>query len=224
MTTAEIWHEVDEFIEERLLAGAPGPRSAAERAEAAGLPHIAVSPPLGALLALLAQAIGARRVLEVGTLGGYSTLWLAQALPADGEVITLEIDATHAAVAMESIRLAQPEARVEVRLGPALDALDTLIEEAGPEFDLAFIDADKTNNAQYVERALRLCRPGALIIVDNVVRDGRVLDADSTDDSVRGTRALYEFVAAEPRLEATAIQTVGSKGYDGFLLARVRAD
>lgn len=224
MTAPEIWHQVDDFIEQRLLTKADGPRSAAERADAAGLPHIAVSPPLGALLALLTRATGAHRVLEVGTLGGYSTLWLAQGLPPDGEVVTLEIDATHAAIAMESIRLAQPDARVEVRLGPALDSLDILIADAGPPFDLAFIDADKANNARYVERAIRLCRPGALIVVDNVVRDGRVLEEDSADESVLGTRALYDFVAAEPRLEATAIQTVGSKGYDGLLLAWVRPD
>jgi predicted O-methyltransferase YrrM len=224
MTEPELWREVDDYIESQILSDTPGPRIAAERAVAAQLPHIAVSPPLGALLAILAKTVGARRVLEVGTLGGYSTLWLAQALPTDGEVVTLEIDATHAATAMESIRLAQPDARVEVRLGPALDSLDQLIAEAGPPFDLAFIDADKTNNARYVERALQLCRPGALIVVDNVVRDGRVLDAESTDESVRGTRALNEFVAGQPRLEATAIQTVGSKGYDGFLLAMVRAD
>jgi predicted O-methyltransferase YrrM len=224
MTAADTWLEVDEFIEERLLGAASGPRAMAERADTAGLPPIAVSPPLGALLGLLVQATGARRVLEIGTLGGYSTLWLAEALPADGEVITLEIDATHAAVAMDSIRAAQPGARVEVQVGPALDSLDGLIAAAGPAFDLAFIDADKANNARYVQRALELCRPGALIVVDNVVREGRVLDADSADESVLGTRALYDYVAAEPRLEATAIQTVGSKGYDGFLLARVAAD
>ena len=223
MTEPNVWQSVDDYIEERLLDTAV-PDQAAARADAEGLPRIAVSAPLGALLALLVKAVGARRVLEVGTLGGYSTLWLAQALPAGGEVVSLEIDAKHAQTAAESIRLAQPSAGVDVRVGPALVTLEALLAAAGPPFDLAFIDADKANNANYVDRAISLCRPGAFIVVDNVVRDGQILDEDTQDESVLGTRTLYDYVANEPRLEATAIQTVGSKGYDGFLLARVRGD
>lgn len=189
---------------------------------AAGLPAIDVSPAQGKLLYLLAKAIGARRILEVGTLGAYSSIWLAQALPADGRLITLEIDPVHAGVARGNLQKAGVGDKVEVRIGPALESIAALGKEKGPPFDLVFIDADKEHNPDYVKAAIDLARSGALIIVDNVVREGRVLDASSADPNIRGTRRLYEMLAKEPRLEATAIQTVGTKGWDGFVIGMVR--
>jgi predicted O-methyltransferase YrrM len=200
------WAEVDRYIADRLLGDDPG----VDRGDLA--PHD-VSAPQGALLELLARLTGARSILEIGTLAGYSTAWLARALPPDGRLVTLEADP--AAVALARRNLAGLP--VEVIAGPALETLPGL---EGP-FDLVFIDADKRSNAEYLRWALRLSRPGTLIVADNVVRGGAVADGSSADPSVRGVRAFFDAVAAEPRLRATAIQTVGSKGYDGFALALV---
>ncbi|MFL0418241.1 O-methyltransferase [Sphingomonas sp. 179-I 2A4 NHS] len=206
---------VDEYIVDRLI---PDDHPATRAANAAaGLPDIDVSVPQGKFLHLLARAIGARRVLEVGTLGGYSTIWLARAAGEGGGVISLEIDPHHAAVAVGNLQRAGVAERVSVLVG---DAVETLQGLEGP-FDLVFIDADKPSNAAYLTAALRLSRPGTVIIVDNVVREGDVLDAASDDPRVIGTRALFDAVAAEPRLSATAIQTVGGKKWDGFLIALV---
>jgi predicted O-methyltransferase YrrM len=213
----ETWTEVDAYISQHLGASDEILAATLRDSVSAGLPEIAVSPPQGKLLMLLAQSVGARRVLEIGTLGGYSTIWLARGLARDGEIVTCEYSAEHAVVARENLERAGFADRVDIRVGPALDTLPGL---TGP-FDLSFIDADKENNAQYFEWALRLSRPGSLIIVDNTVREGAVVDASRDDPTTIGTRALYEAVRDEPRVAATAIQTVGSKGYDGFLLARV---
>jgi predicted O-methyltransferase YrrM len=202
----ERWAEVDRYIVDRLIRDDPVVRSD-------GLPPHEVSPPQGALLELLARAIGARRILELGTLGGYSTLWLARALPPDGRLVTLEADPRYAAVARDNL---EADARVELLESPALATLPNL---AGP-FDLIFIDADKRNNAEYLRWALRLSRPGTLIVADNVVRGGAVVDGDDPDPSVRGVRAFFDALAALPH-RATAVQTVGSKGYDGFTLVLV---
>jgi predicted O-methyltransferase YrrM len=214
----QTWQSVDEYFAGQLFAPDPVLDAALEANALAGLPAIDVSPAAGKLLYLLARSVGARRILEVGTLGGYSTIWLARALPADGQLVTCEINPDHAEVARANLARAGLDGLVDVRVGAALDTLSTL---EGP-FDVAFIDADKQSNAEYFRHALRLSRPGTMIVVDNVVRGGRVVDADSPDPDVRGTRALTEAVAQESRVEATVIQTVGSKGYDGFLLAIVR--
>ena len=211
------WTAVDAYIADRLL-GSDGALAAALAVNAAaGLPDIDVSPTQGRMLHLLARMAGARRILEVGTLGGYSTIELARALPADGRLVTLEIDPHHADVARANIARAGLADRVEVLTGPAADTLKTL---DGP-FDFIFIDADKPSNVAYLHEALRLSRPGTTIIVDNVIREGGILDADSDDERIRGTRALFDAVAAEPRLTATAVQTVGVKKWDGFLIAVV---
>ncbi|MGW4556806.1 O-methyltransferase [Streptomyces sp. NPDC004365] len=222
MTTAqELWDAVDAYFT-TLLSPADEVLAAALRdSEAAGLPPINVAPNQGKLLQLLALIQGARRVLEIGTLGGYSTIWLGRALPADGRLVTLEYDATHAEVARRNLARAGLDSIAEVRVGPALESLPKLAEEHPPPFDLVFIDADKVNNAHYVKWALELTRPGSLIVLDNVVRGGRVTEADSEDPSVLGTRAALELMASHSRLSGTAVQTVGSKGHDGFALARV---
>ncbi|MGW2251165.1 O-methyltransferase [Kitasatospora sp. NPDC001660] len=221
--TQPIWDAVDAYFSEKLVGPDPALEAASEAADAAGLPPIAVAPNQGKLLHLLALSIGARRVLEVGTLGGYSAIWLARALPADGTLITLEIDPKHAEVARGNLARAGLDKVAEVRLGSALDSLAAIGAEGAEPFDLVFIDADKVNNPAYFAWALKLTRPGALIIVDNVVRDGAVADADSTDAAVVATRKLHDVIAAEPRVTATSVQTVGSKGYDGFTLARVQS-
>jgi len=190
-------------------------------AVAAGLPDIAVAPNQGKLLHLLAQTAGARRILEIGTLGGYSTLWLARALPADGVLLTLEIDPVHARVAADSLEQAGVGDRVEVLVGPAVETLDRLIGEGTEPFDLVFIDADKQNIARYVEQSLTLSRPGTLVIVDNVVRAGGVVDPAHPDDRVQGVRRMVDLLTGHPRLDATVVQTVGTKGHDGFALLRV---
>lgn len=217
--TQAVWTEVDQYFADHLVEHDPVLEAALAASDAAGLPDIAVAPNQGKLLQLLAKLKGARRILEIGTLGGYSTIWLARALPEGGQLISLEFDPRHAEVARANIAAAGLADRVEVRVGAALDTLPTL---DGP-FDLFFIDADKVNNAAYVQWALRLSTVGSLIIVDNVVRGGRVVDESSDDPSVMGTRSLFEMLAAEPRLSATAIQTVGGKSYDGFALALVTA-
>jgi predicted O-methyltransferase YrrM len=217
MVMTEVWRSVDEYFTGQLLAPDPVLDAALEANALGGLPTIDVSPAQGKLLHLLARSVGARRILEVGTLGGYSTIWLARALPADGRLVTCELDPHHAEVARANLARAGLDPVVDVRVGPALDTLPTL---DGP-FDLAFIDADKASNAEYFRHALRLSRPGSMIVVDNVVRGGRVVEADSDDPSIVGTRGVTEAIAAEPRVEATIVQTVGAKGYDGFLLAVV---
>ncbi|WP_326569223.1 O-methyltransferase [Amycolatopsis rhabdoformis] len=217
--TRELWTAVDHYLAEALLPADPVLDTALADSAAAGLPSIAVSPTQGKLLSLLASLAGARSILEIGTLGGYSTIWLARALPTGGTLVTCEYDPKHAAVARKNLdRAGFPADVADIRVGAALDTLPTLI---GP-FDFVFIDADKANLAPYVDHAIRLCRPGATIVVDNVVRDGAVLDATSTDSSVRGVREMFEALTGDDRLDATAIQTVGDKGYDGFVLARVR--
>jgi predicted O-methyltransferase YrrM len=180
-----------------------------------------VAPNQGKLLHLWARMIGARSILEVGTLGGYSTIWLARALPPGGRLVTLEAEPRHAEVAVANLERAGVADRVDVVVGKALDTLPVLADEGRGPFDLTFIDADKQGNADYFQWAVRLSRPGSVIVVDNVVRQGSVLDAGSDDPAVVGTRRLFEVVAAEPRVTATAVQTVGSKGHDGFLLALV---
>ena len=213
----QLWADVDQYIGSHVGVGDPALDAALTRSVTAGLPEIAVSPPQGKLLMLLAASLGARRVLEIGTLGGYSTIWLARALPADGEIITCEYSGEHAIVARQNVDAAGVGGLVDIRVGPALDTLPSL---TGP-FDLTFVDADKEHNADYFRWALRLSRPGSLIIIDNTVRGGAVVDAAATDTATEGTRALYAAVRDEPRVSATGIQTVGSKGYDGFVLARV---
>lgn len=214
------WTAVDRYFEDLLVAPDPALAAAIEASREAGLPPHEVSPSQGKLLHLLARIAGARRVLEIGTLGGYSTIWLARALPAGGRLVTLEANAKHAEVARENVARAGLDHVVEVRVGPALASLAELPTEA--PFDLIFVDADKPNNPLYLAETLRLSRPGTVIVADNVVRDGAVVDARSEDPSVIGVRRFAELVAAEPRLDATAIQTVGQKGWDGFVLVLVR--
>lgn len=215
------WAEVDRFIAGLFVEPDPALDAAMKASEAAGLPSIEVSPSQGKLLMLLARSIGARRILEIGTLGGYSAIWLARALPAEGRLITLEADAKHAEVARRNIAAAGFGAVVDIRVGPALDSLPKIeAEKAGP-FDVVFIDADKPNNPAYFAWALKLTRTGSLIIADNVVRYGALIDGASQDPSVRGVRNFMEVIAAEKRVSATAIQTVGVKGHDGFAIALV---
>jgi predicted O-methyltransferase YrrM len=217
----ETFSAVDRFIGETIVAEDEGLREAVEAAEAAGLPAIQVSPPQGKLLALLVRLVGARRILEFGTLGGYSAILMARALPEDGRLISLEANADYAEVARHSIEAAGVGERVEIRVGPALEALPGLEEEGAGPFDLVFIDADKVNTPNYFAWALDHTRPGGLIVADNVVRDGSLGDADAADEATQAQRRLHESLAGEPRVDATTIQTVGVKGYDGFLVARV---
>jgi predicted O-methyltransferase YrrM len=218
----ELWTSVDQYFAGLLLGADPVLDAAIRASNAAGLPEIAVSPSQGKLLMMLAQIVGARFILEMGTLGGYSTIWLARALPQDGNLITLEFDPKHAEVARANIALAGFADRVEVRLGKALESLPEIAAEGHSPFDFVFIDADKENYPAYLEWAIRLSRPGALIMIDNVVREGAVIDTASTDPAVQGVRRMNEIMARDQRLTATAIQTVGSKGYDGFALAIVK--
>lgn len=212
---------VDAYIVERLIPADAALGAALAANADAGLPSIDVSAAQGKMLHLFARMVGARRILEVGTLGGYSTIWLALALPDDGRLVTLEIDSHHAAVARANIDRAGVGDRVEIRIGRAIDTLAAMITAGETVFDFVFIDADKPSNVAYLEAVLALVSPGATIVIDNVVRSGAVTDASSADPAVQGTRALFDAVAAEPRLTATAIQTVGAKHWDGFLLARV---
>ncbi|MGH9295323.1 MAG: O-methyltransferase [Acidimicrobiales bacterium] len=215
------WTEVDRFLVDHLIGPDADLEAALEASAGAGLPPIAVSAPQGRLLYLLARIRGARSILELGTLGGYSTLWLARALPEDGRLVTLELRDRHAEVARANLARAGLADRVEVRVGPALDSLASLEREGAGPFDLVFIDADKPSNPDYFAACLRLCAPGSVIVADNVVRGGSVADAASTDADVRGAQAMIEAMGDAPQLEATAIQTVGEKGYDGFALAVV---
>lgn len=216
------WAAVDNYIADMLLGEDSQLADTLATNAAAGLPAIDVSPAQGKFLHLLAKAVAAQRILEVGTLGGYSTIWLARALAVDGRLITLEIDPHHAEVARANLDRAGVGDKVDVRVGAALDTLAALASEKGPAFDLVFIDADKQNNANYVRAAMDLARPGALIVVDNVIREGQVLDAQSEDSAIQGTRRLFDMLAEEPRLDSTAIQTVGLKKWDGFVIAVVK--
>ena len=213
---SEVWRDVDAYIEQVVGTSDEALEEALLRSAAAGLPAISVSPAQGKLLHLLARAVGARRILEVGTLGGYSAIWLGRAVAPEGRVVTLEISEQNAAVARHNLAAAGLADVVEVLVGPAIDTLRGLEDD----FDLVFIDADKPSNSDYVQAALRLTHPGSVIVVDNVVRGGAVLDAEG-DANVQGVRRLNELLSSEPRLSATTIQTVGAKGYDGFTLALV---
>jgi len=217
----EEWVGVDQYISGALIAPDPVLQAALDDSAAAGLPAINVSPCQGKLLQLLAQSHGARRILELGTLGGYSTIWLARALPPGGRLVTLEVNPQYAEVARANLARANLLEVVEQHAGPALETLPRLVAERRGPFDLIFIDADKANTADHFRWALQLSRVGTLIIVDNVVRQGALRDADSTDAAVQGMRRFMELLSAEPRVSATAIQTVGIKGYDGFALALV---
>ncbi|HEX6665258.1 MAG TPA: O-methyltransferase [Solirubrobacterales bacterium] len=218
----ETFSAVDAFIGETIAAEDEGARAAWAAAEAAGLPQIQVSPPQGRLLQLLVKLVGARSVLEFGTLGGYSSILMARALAEGGRLITLEANPDYAEVAGASIERAGLGETVELRVGPALETLPSLEQEGAGPFDLVFIDADKANTPNYFAWALERTRPGGLIVADNVVRDGTLADDADPDPSTKAQRQLHETLAAEPRVEATTIQTVGSKGYDGFLIALVR--
>ena len=221
--SADTWKAVDDLLAGALVPGDAALEHALAASAAAGLPAIQVSALQGRLLELLARAIRARAVLEIGTLGGYSTIWLGRALPPDGHLVSLEIDPAHAEVARANLAAAGLAAVAEVRVGPALATLDQLVAEGAGPFDLVFVDADKARLADYVAAALALARPGTVILLDNVVRHAEVLDELSGDPDVVGVRRCLELLGAEPRLAATAIQTVGSKGYDGFALAVVGA-
>jgi predicted O-methyltransferase YrrM len=215
------WSEVERWIADRIVPTDAALQAAVEQSAASGLPGIQVEPTTGKLLNLIARMIRAERILEIGTLGGYSTIWLARALPDDGKLITLEANPDFAAVAEKNIAGAGLSDRVDLRIGPGLDALPKILDAGEGPFDLVFIDADKSNQDKYLSWALDLTRVGSVIIGDNVVRDGRVADPDSDDPSIQGIQRFMDLIAAEPRIDATAIQTVGSKGYDGFAVGLV---
>jgi len=219
--TAEIWNAVDTYFEDSLIGPDDVLAGALARSREAGLPDIQVAGNQGKLLSMLARIHRAERILEIGTLAGYSTIWLARALPPSGSLVTLELDLRHAAVARLNLETAGVAGQVEIRVGRAVDTLAAMVAAGEAPFDFVFIDADKPNNPAYLDYAVKLSRPGALIVVDNVVRNGAVVDPRSTDSGVIGVRAMMERIAADPRLDATAIQTVGGKGYDGFALIRV---
>lgn len=217
----KLWAQVDQYIESTLLPADPVLDHVLSATEAAGVPQINVSPAQGMLLHLMARMIGAKKILEVGTLAGYSTIWLARALPADGRLTTLEIQPKHAELARDNLKRAGLDSRVDIRVGAALDTLPRLESEHAGPFDFVFIDADKPGNPHYFKWALKLSRPGSVIVVDNVIRNGAVIQADSDDANVRGVRQLNDLLKSEQRVTSTAIQTVGVKGYDGFAIALV---
>lgn len=217
----QLWANVDQFLCDQFQLNDAILQSVLEANRAAELPEIDVSPPLGRFLNLQARLINARRILEVGTLGGYSSICLARALPEDGELITLELEAKHAEVARGNFVNAGLSHKIEIKLGDALESLQTLVEADVPSFDFVFIDADKERCADYLDLAIQLSRPGGLIIVDNVVRDGEVLNESSEDSRVQGVRRMMEAIPHDNRITVTALQTVGTKGYDGFVLAVV---
>jgi predicted O-methyltransferase YrrM len=218
---SKTWDAVDEYYAKVFGASDPVMTKVLAASKKAGLPDIQVSPLQGRLLMLLAQSMGAKRILEVGTLGGYSTIWMARALPADGMLVTLEYEKLHAEVAAKNIAMADLAEKIQVRQGAGADSMAALVKEKAASFDFVFIDADKPGYPAYLEWALKLTRPGSLIVADNMVRQGKVADADSRDAAVQGARKFNALVSKNPKLEATAVQTVGSKGYDGFVLARV---
>lgn len=217
------WQKVDRYIDDLFRDKDPALQEALKASEAAGLPPIAVSPAHGRFLTLVARMVGARRILELGTLGGYSTICLARALPPDGRLVTLEANPVHLEIAQGNLARAGLSEQVEIRLGPALETLPRLAQENAAPFDFIFIDADKENYVPYFEWALRLSRVGTVIVADNVVRKGEVIDAESEDSRVQGARRFNEVVSTSSGISATIIQTVGSKGYDGFLFALVDA-
>jgi len=222
--TQDVWTAVDKYVTDLLVPSDPALEAALQASDAAGLPSIQVSPVQGKLLHLLARACGARQVLEIGTLGGYSTIWLARALPAGGRVITLEADPKHAEVARANFARTGVASMIDLRLGPALETLPKLDAEGRGPFDLIFIDANKSDMPEYFDWALKLSHAGSIIIADNVIRQGGVLDASSSDVDIQGVRRFNERLAAEHRVSATEIQTVGSKGYDGFAFVLVNSD
>lgn len=217
----EQWDRVDEFLTTTVVGTDETLAAVRAASHAAGLPEIEVAPNQGALLALWCRMAGARRVLEFGTLGGYSAIHLARAVGPQGRVVTLELEPRHAAVALENLRLAGVQDIVQVIQGPAADSAQRLIEAGVEPFDLVFIDADKPNNPRYLEQAIRLSHPGTVIVVDNVVRSGRIADPDDQDERVSGSREVLRLIGEHPALTGTAVQTVGSKGWDGFALAVV---
>jgi predicted O-methyltransferase YrrM len=221
LTNEGKWTAVDSYFARTLIGSEPALDETLAANAAAGLPSIDVSALQGKLIHLMARMVGARKALEIGALGGYSTIWLARALPEDGRLITLEVNAKHAEVARRNVARAGLGGKVEIRTGAALSLLPKIEAEGLGPFDFVFIDADKTNNAAYLTWAVRLSRPGTAIVVDNVVRYGEVIEAGSRDRDVIGVRRMFELMAREPRLSATAIQTVGAKGWDGFALAIV---
>jgi len=221
--TQEVWTAVDDYLGGLLAPADPALEHALRTSAEASLPPINVSATQGKLLQILARSIGARNILEIGTLGAYSTIWMARALPEDGRLITCEYSPKHAEVARANIARAGLSHLVEIRVGPALETLPLLAAEKRGPFDFIFVDADKKNNPGYFEWALKLSRPGSVILVDNVVRDGAIADLKNTDPDLEGTRRMHEMIAAEARVTATAIQTVGAKGYDGFTLIRVNS-
>ena len=217
----EVWKSVDDFFTEALISPDPALEAATAANRQADLPAIDVTPLQGRFLELMIRATGARRVLEIGTLGGYSTIWMAQAVGPDGKVITLELDPHHAEVARRNFNQAGLSDRVELRLGPAAESLTGLIAENSAPFDFIFIDADKAGYPEYIKQSMKLSRPGTLIIADNVVRDGKVIDPDNPDLNIQGVRRFTELIAAEPRLSSTVLQSVVGKGYDGFAISIV---
>ncbi|MEN3973992.1 O-methyltransferase [Emcibacter sp. SYSU 3D8] len=219
--TQPLWTDIDQYITGKLVPDDPVLAAVLAANAAAGLPAHDVAPNQGKLLYLLARLMGARRILEIGTLGGYSTLWLARALPPGGRLTTLEENPHHAAMARLNFGRAGAAEMVDLREGPALETLPALATEGAGPFDLIFIDADKPNNPRYLKWALSLARPGSLIIGDNVIREGGILDEASADPRIQGVRRFIDLISAEPRLEATALQTVGVKGHDGFVIAMV---
>jgi len=219
--TNEVWTKMDEYFNDRLVGADAALQAGIEAARAAGIPAIQVSPTQGKFLMVLAATLGARSVLEVGTLAAYSTVWLARGLAAGGRLVSLEVNEKYAEVARGNLQRAGVADRAEVRVGAATDSLRQLIQQRA-DFDLVFIDADKKGYPDYLTAALQLTHAGSVIVADNVVRDGRVLDAATTDADMRGIRRYIEMLAAEPRLLSSALQTVGEKGYDGFAISRVQ--
>ncbi|SFQ18409.1 Predicted O-methyltransferase YrrM [Mesorhizobium sp. NFR06] len=219
--SSKTWKAVDDYIVSSLFEADPVLEAVLATNRDQGLPAIDVSAAQGKLLSLLVRIRGAKNVLEVGTLGGYSTIWMARGLPADGKVVTLELDPHHARVARSNFERAGVSDKVELRVGPALQSLAALASDNAGPFDLTFIDADKPNNPNYLSWAMKLARSGTVIVCDNVIRDGAVLDKDGRDANVEGARAAFSFIGGDKRLDGTAIQTVGAKGYDGFTIAIV---
>lgn len=215
------WAQVESYLDERLLPADPVLEAVLDSGRRAGLPEIHVTPAQGRFLAVLAGAVGARRILEVGTLGGYSTIWLARALPRGGRLVTIEADPLHAEVARRSLARAKVARRVELRVGRSEAELPRMVAEGVRPFDFAFLDSEKSTYAEQFDRMRPLLRPGSLVVVDNVIRGGRVLDGTLSDPRVHGVRRLVESISSDPSVEASAVQTVGSKGYDGMLLLRI---
>lgn len=218
----ELWTSVDAYLGDVLVRQDKHLDDAVAASDAAGLPSIQVSPPQGKLLEILILMMKAKNILEVGTLGGYSTIWMARSLPPDGRVVTLEIDPKHAEVAQENFKRAGLAKKIELRVGNARDIMPAMIDEGMGPFDFVFIDADKASNPDYFGWALRMSRPGTVIIVDNVIRDGHIIESDSEDASVQGVRRLNELMSNSAGINVTALQTVGVKGYDGFSVALVQ--